>query len=563
MLEELNIKDFALIDSVSVEFMPGFNILSGETGAGKSILIGALSFLLGGKAGTEVIRTGAAEARVSGTLFIDKGNTEAAAWLSERGMEAENGRVLLRRMLRDNGRSAAWIQDTQVTRTELADFTSSHFDIHGQHEHNSIMKVSENRRILDSFAGITEEVIRFTELYSSLVEKRRAMEEMNTSDAERAGKIELLTFAADEIENASLSAGEEDELTAEESRLGQFEKLYGNMESVTDILSGGEGTVVPSLKKVRSLLEHAVSIDPSLDTVLSRFENAYYEFADIADGIRAYKNTLVFDPARLEQVQERLALIFRLKKKYGTAVSDVIAYAASAREQLERLVKWEGNKAGLEKDIAALEKEVYRAGRIISSKRAEAAQRMAGEIERVLRDLGMTGTRFSVGLSVKEGQDDFQRCGPYGFDDIEFLIRANPGSPLRPLAKIASGGELSRVMLAIKTVLADSDTARTLVFDEIDTGIGGEVSVAVGSHLKKLSVHRQILCITHLASIAVYADNHIKIEKSVETGKTTTRIYPIEGQERVGEIARMLSGDAASGASLDHARSLLEKYGNA
>ena len=319
------------------------------------------------------------------------------------------------------------------------------------------------------------------------------------------------------------------------------------------------------MKKIRNTFERTVSIDSSLEKFQSRLENAYYELEDIADEIKNYKNTLVFDADRLAFVQERLALIYKLKQKYlqssqGT-VSDLLAYAENAAKQLVQLENWQGNKEELVKEVSELEKQVYTAAKTLSEKRTKAASVMADKIVQVLDHLGMRGTRFDASLKQKPVEDGEQKCGPYGFDDIEFMISANPGSPLQPLAKIASGGELSRVMLAFKTILADTDTTPTLIFDEIDTGIGGEVAVSVGEHLRKLSEKHQILCISHLANIAVCADTHIKIEKSVSGQKTTTQVFLINGQKRIEEIARMLAGDSASEASLEHAKTLLAKYG--
>ena len=565
MLEDLSIKDFALIDSVQLEFTKGFNVLTGETGAGKSILIGAISFLLGGKSDVSQLRTGAQEARVSGTILLSNAPKDVFQWLSEHGAEPENDRVLLRRIIRDTGKSSAWIQDVPVTKTELNDFTSYLVDIHGQHEHQSLMRVSEHRKFLDSYAGITAEVTDFTALFNKLVEKRRLLDEMNSSDSARAEKIELLHFALDEIEKAKLNENEEDELSAEETRLTQYEKLYGDIESVCDFFQAADGGLLSGMKKIRNTFERTVSIDSSLEKFQNRLENAYYELEDIADEIKNYKNTLVFDADRLAFVQERLALIYKLKQKYLQSsqgiVADLLAYAENAAKQLVQLENWQGNREELVKEVSELEKQVYNAAKALSEKRTKAASVMADKIVQVLAHLGMRGTQFDAGLKQKPVEDGEQKCGPYGFDDIEFMISANPGSPLQPLAKIASGGELSRVMLAFKTILADTDTTPTLIFDEIDTGIGGEVAVSVGEHLRKLSEKHQILCISHLANIAVCADTHIKIEKSVSGQKTTTQVFLINGQKRIEEIARMLAGDSASEASLEHAKTLLAKYG--
>lgn len=574
MLESVIIKDFALIEAISLEFERGFTVLSGETGAGKSILIGALSFLLGGKGGAENIRAGADEASVSGTFFLDPCSGAALEWLDAHGIEPDEKRVLLRRFIRSNGRSGAWIQNIPVTRAELAEFSSFLVDIHGQHEHQSLLRVAEHQRYLDAYAGLTEETAAFTVLYAELVDKRRQLDEMSVSGAERERQIELLTFALNEIDGAKLRDGEDDELAAEENRLSQFERIFEETDSLSVILTGQENghtgepdSVLSALKRAQTLLSQTVTIDTVLEPLASRLENVFYEITDIAGEIRAYRQSLVFDPVRLESVQERLALLFKLKKKYAASIqspiAEVIAYGESARCELDKLSHSEQNQDELSETVSLLEKKVYAAAKQLSEKRHAAAEKMSREVESVLSVLGMGGAVFAVSITDKPGSDNgiMQKCGPQGMDDVEFLISANTGSPPKPLVKIASGGELSRVMLALKTILADSDTVGTLIFDEIDTGIGGEVSVSVGAHLQMLSQKRQILCITHVASIAAHADNQIKIEKNSTAETTVTHVSVVSGRQRIEEIARMLSGDSISAASLDHAAALLSKFG--
>jgi len=584
MLEDLSIKDFALIDSANVEFNDGFTVLSGETGAGKSLLIGALTFLLGGKGGSELIRSGAHESSVSGSFYLgqspasvrdlspDEEPLSAFEWLALHGIEAEDNRILLRRIIRENGKSASWIGGTPVTRADMAEFSSFLIDIHGQHEHQSLMKVTQHRKFLDSYADLTERVADFTQIYSQLVEKRKILDSLNSDDRERAQKIDFLNFAVKEISEAKLKEGEDEELNDEERKLSSFEKLYSDIQSVNSFMSGSDdsSSLLASLKKLRSYADSASSSDKSLEKLQERLDSVFYELSDIADEYKNYEQSLVFDPARLAEVQERQTLIYSLKKKYASSVkaplSEVISYYENAQKKLEELDGSTEKKDVLEKEISELEKKVYLEAKNISTLRKSAAQKMSDGVVAVLSALGMKGTRFSVNVAEKSGTDVSQKCGPYGIDDIEFLISANPGQPLQPLAKIASGGELSRVMLSLKTILCQASSngeasVGTMIFDEIDTGIGGEVAVSIGSHLKNLAKNRQVLCITHLASIAVYADNQIKIEKSVADGATNTHVRPISGEERVSEIARMLSGDAASSESLEHARSMLSKFG--
>lgn len=573
MLEQLTIKDFALIDSANIEFSDGFTVLSGETGAGKSILIGAISFVIGGKAGIEQIRTGAKEASVSAVFSIDMNASVNSAddgearnaldWLCKHGIEVDDGTVLLRRFIRENGRGGAWIQNAPVTRNDLAEFSSFLIDIHGQHEHQSLMRVAEHRVFLDSWANLTDEVASFTQLYTKLAQNRRRLAEIASSQAGREQKIEMLSFAVKEITDAKLKADEDTALEDEESRLSSFEKLYADVESVGGGLSGEDG-VIAILKKIRSDLNHASGLDKSLESLNSRMDSSFYEISDIAEEVRSYSQSLVFDPERLVEVQERLALLYNLKKKYvasvSSPISDVIAYGEDAQRQLDNLTGGDGDSTALKAETEALERSVYSAAKAISQKRKSAAAKMSEGVVSVLSNLGMAGTRFSVSITEKDGTSVEQKCNPYGMDNIEFLISANPGSPLLPLAKIASGGELSRVMLALKTIFAQTDSVETMIFDEIDTGIGGEIAVAIGSHIKNLSKNKQILCITHLASIAVYADNQVKVEKGLNGQAVRTVVRSVTGEDRVSEIARMLSGDSDSTESREHARSLLEKF---
>lgn len=566
MLEDLSIKDFAIIESEHIEFSNGFTVLSGETGAGKSILIGAMSFLLGGKADVNQIRSGAHEAQVSGTFYLDSKENQnpSLEWLNDHGIETENNRILLRRYIRDNGRAGAWIGSTPVNRTDLAEFSSFLVDIHGQHEHQSLMRVPEHRKFLDARAGILPEVSAFTALYMELVEKRRLLAQLDSSDADRARKIDMYNFAVKEIEDAKLKPEEDIQLEEEENRLSSYEKLFAGVDSIRNMLDGGDESVVSLLKKIRRESQNISILDKTLSSLDTRIESAFYELNDISEEFASYANKLVYDPSHLQEVQDRLSLIYSLKKKYASNQSaplkEVFDYYENAQKSLEQLGAGSENREELMKSVSELEKKVYLAGKNLSEKRRATGDKLASEVEALLKNLGMNGTRFAVSITAKPGDQIEQKCGPYGFDNIEFLISANPGSPLLPLAKIASGGEISRVMLALKTIFAQNDPVQTLVFDEIDTGIGGEVAVAVGSHMKALAKNRQIFCITHLASIAVYADNQIKIEKGVAEGKTVSNVHPIQGEERVSEIARMLSGDADSAASIEHARAMLEKY---
>lgn len=563
MLEELSVRDFALIDRLTVSFDGGLTILTGETGAGKSLLVGALSFLLGAKADTGVIRAGADETLVTGLVDVAD-NPAALAWLRARGLEPEEGRVILRRGIKSNGRGSAYIQNQSALRSDLAEFTSLVVDLHGQHEHQSLLDPASHSVLLDRYAGISEEVEAFGARFAELSAERKAYEEALASERERGREMEFLSFSVEEISKAKLRAGEEEELEDEERKLSQHEKLYAAVEAAYEALSvsGGEGGSggLASLRHARSSLESAIVIDPSLSDLARRSDDAFYELEDVRDSLRLYQEGLRFSPERLEEVESRLAELHKLKKKYGATVEDVLLRLEEDRARLSRLETWEEDKGETERRIAAMESELLAQALILSEKRKVAAAALQSCVETIVRTLGMPKASFMVGVGRKDSDGSKVVVGPYGIDEVEFRIAPNPGEPAKPLARIASGGELSRVALAAKTALAEADSVGTLIFDEVDAGIGGEVALAVGEHLKALGKTKQVLCITHLASIAVRADTHYRVEKEISGGRTSTRLSRMEGRARVEEVARMLAGDSRGEASIAHAMELLRKY---
>jgi len=598
MLEEMSIRNYALIDSITLSFRPGFNALTGETGAGKSIIVGSLSFLMGGKAEPDVIRSGCEEASVSASLSVSKNNSEASQWLKSRDIECEEDAdavytVIVRRNIKTTGRGSAYIQNVPVTRQDLSEFMGLLFDLHGQHNHESLLRKDSHRRYLDRFAGIENEVAGFSKTFLELTEKRKTMESSLKNEREREERIEILQYAIDEIDKAKIKTGEIRELENEAQKLSDFEKLAGLVNTAGSCFIDGESSGSPSvsvlnlLRKAKNALDSASLTDSSLCEINRRFENLYYEAEDIAGDFRAYRDGLSFDPQRLEEVNERLSLLYKLKKKYAEksrarrdmspndaekegdaeACSDeeaILSRRNNAQAEIDALRGAEENREKLKAQIGVLEKAIVAKAQSLREKRSSSSEKLSGLITGILKHLGMSDARFQVKILAKtqDGQISF---GPYGSEEIEFLISANTGEPLKDLAKIASGGELSRVMLAIKTALLSEQRqedagAETLVFDEIDTGIGGEVALKVGEYLAQIGRIRQIFCVTHLASIAVRADNHFKVEKRTEGGRTFTGIGPLSAEGRRKEIARMLSGDSGA-AALAHADELMAKYG--
>jgi len=558
MLEELSVRNIALIDRVSVTFVKGMNCLSGETGAGKSILAGALGLIRGNKAEPDLIRTGEEEGS-SSAVFLLASNSEAAQWLRERDLDLDDGRLVLRRVLRRNGKGSIYIQGQPSTLKDLTELSALLFDMHGQHEHQNLFVVDNHRLLLDRFGGLEPEVHGFYELFAVLAGLTKKREQLLTNERELEQKREYLSFAIKEISEAKLVAGEEDELEKEKRIVSQAEKLFSLFNTTRLGLSADEGGGLSLLFSSRHALSDMSTIDTGLSELSGRMDAAYYELEDIARSVQAYQDTMHYEPARLEEIEDRLALIGRLRKKYGQDIPSILAWAKDSSEQLNELENLDSTKLSLQQQIKEQEEKVFGLAATISGKRKQAALRLKRVVEEGLSGMGMAKAKFEVQVQVKESERGTPVCGPWGYDAIEFLMSANPGEPLKPIRSVASGGELSRVMLAIKAALSDSDRVETLVFDEVDTGIGGEVAVAVGDHLKQLAKSKQILAITHLASIAVRADNHCKVEKSHVDGRTLTDVRRVTGADRIGEIARMLSGDSSNDASLRHAEELLSK----
>jgi DNA repair protein RecN (Recombination protein N) len=559
MLEELTVQNYALIDRLSVHFRPGFNVLTGETGAGKSILVGALGVLLGMKADKESIRSGTEELQVAGIIQVE-GNPEALKWLDDHGIEPEDGTVIVRRSVRQNGRGAIYIQSHPATRAELYELTSLLFDFHGQHEHQSLLDLENHRKLLDRYAGLEEQTGTYHDRYQRLIRLRERFSGLQASERERFREIDLLKFSIQEIREADLKPGEEVELEREHQILANHERLFQRLNEAHTSTAESRGGALAALRQVRQAMEEILQIDPQVARLSRQLDDAFFELEDFAESIRQYKSRTDFDPHRLEIVEERIATIHRLQKKYGDTTQEILRYCLEAEQNVSSLENWEEEKEGLKEEIAALEKEIRARAVELSEARNRFARVLSQKIEEELRQLGMPKVQFQVLVEDRLGESGKPVFTAWGKDRIEFLISPNLGEPFKRLIQIASGGEMSRVMLAIKSVLAESDHIRCLIFDEVDAGIGGEVGLAVGGRLRALSRLKQILCITHLATIAAQADNHMRVEKVSQDGRTVTRLEAVTGDVRREELARMLSGDRTGEVSLKHADELLKRY---
>lgn len=560
MIEELTVTNYALIEKVRVPFAPGLNVLTGETGAGKSILIGALGLLLGNKAEAEVIRAGADEAQVAG-VFNAQPSEEAREWLEANGVAWPDEPLVLRRSVRPQKRGLCSVDGQPVTRSQLEELTGFLVDLHGQHEHQSLFTADQHRRLLDRYAGLEGELKAFAAEFQVLSQAKKQYEDLVANEEGREAELFKLAQIIQEIGRADVRDGEEDELKAERSRLEQFEKLGGALDQLEHALSEGRSAAVAQLQTARQALGVIVAVDGRWSGEETRLENALIEVEDIAETLHRYRLGLSYSPDRLEEVNGRLAVIHGVDKKYGPGTDAVRQALAEAEARRLVLENFASEREAMLSRVDGLEQKLIQSAMKLSDTRQTAAKTLEAGVKNALAELGMRNSVFRIAFQRRVGDSGKPICTPTGLDHIEFLLAANAGEQPKLLRETASGGELSRIMLALKSILSEADKIPILIFDEIDTGIGGEIGLALGKYLKALSKTKQVLCITHLASIASFADHHLRVEKREAGGRTTTEVSAIEGDERVREVARMLSGQAVSETSLQHAQELIDRHG--
>jgi DNA repair protein RecN (Recombination protein N) len=552
MLTELRIRNFALIDRLSVQLGPGLNVLTGETGAGKSIIVGALSLLLGERASSDVVRAGEERASIEGVFEVE-GRDDVARLLDERGIEAEEGVLVLKREVAAEGRSRAWVNGTPATASMLGELGRMLVDLHGQHEHQTLLRRDEQRAILDAYAGNAALLAQVRASHAAVAELRREAAELERRRRDALQRADFLRFQADEIEASALRPGEEDVLEEEARRLSHSEELTSLSAALYHALAGADGAVMGSLAQLNRSVDQLIRIDPSQEGVRELFDTAYYAVQELGERMERYAQTVEHDPARLDEIRRRQDLIFRLRTKYGGTVEEVVEIGRAARAELD-LVDGAGFELGaLQKRVASAGAALERVAAELSARRTEATARLAGEVNQVLPELGMEGGRFEAAC-LPLGEP-----GPAGAEEIEFRVSLNRGFDPRALSFVASGGEMSRIMLALKTILARQDAVPTLVFDEVDAGIGGRVALQVGEKMREVAGSHQVFAITHLPQIAARANVHLRVSKAERGGRTATEVDTLADDERVREIARMLGGDPESAVSLEHARELLER----
>jgi len=549
MLTELNIKNFAIIDSLNITFEKGFNVLTGETGAGKSIIVDAVDLVLGGRASSEMIRSGCEEAVVEAAFDISdvKGVSEK---LGEMGIEKDDN-LVIKRTLSASGKNKVFINGSMATIAMLSDVGEFLVDIHGQHEHQTLIKVERHIDVLDEYAALGPLRQEMSEIYSEWNRVKDELESLKSSEADKEKKVDLLRFQSDEIEKAALKVDEDEELLEERKLLSNAGRLYESANTALEILYLQSGSALELIKKAGSNVTDISIIDESMRVTLDAINSASASIEDAALTLRDYVGRISFDPERLNEIEERLDLIGRLKRKYGNTVSEILKYREEVDRELDGIERAEERIGELEREGERLKVKGLKVAETLSERRKKGSDELTKKVVKELSDLGMKKAIFEVKM---ERLNDISAKGS---DKVEFLLSSNPGEATKPLSKIASGGELSRIMLALKKVLANPTGAPTMVFDEVDSGIGGGIAEVVGRKLREVAEGRQVLCITHLAQIAAMADLHYAVSKGENKGRTTTTVSRLSGDERVDEVARMLGGMTITEATKRHAEEMI------
>ncbi|MBI5847628.1 MAG: DNA repair protein RecN [Nitrospirae bacterium] len=552
MLKELNIRNLAIIDDLTVRFEKGLNVLTGETGAGKSIIVDALGLALGDRAQNDLIKAGEKEATVQ--AYFELEDTSA---FPEIGIDVSEG-IVLRRIISATGKSRAYINDSMVTLQTLSEVGKSLVDIHSQHEHQSLLTADKQRLILDSYGDHTHEIDQVRELYAVVQSLREEFNALTERIKDRAHRIDLLSFQINEIDSAGLKPEEKQTLEEERKILSNLSRLKELTETSYALLYEADGACTENLAKVLSKLRDMQAVDPSIADTLSLVESAMPLLEDAAIALRVFKDKYNLDPERIDEVQDRLDLIKRLQKKYGESIEAILDYKRTATDELESLEATDERLNAVEAELKKSVEALLMVARALSEKRKKTAKKIEDLIEKTLRELAFNSAQFRIEICQETDPEGKCKINFNGIDRIDFLFSANIGEPLKPLAKIASGGELSRIMLSLKSILADVDNVPVLIFDEVDAGIGGKTADSVGKKLLRISGKHQLICITHLPQIASLADHHLRIEKGKKANRVSVSVHELSGMQRQDEIARMLSGTVTE-ISRRHAEELLER----
>lgn len=567
MLRQLDISGLAVVKELSLEFEPGLNVLTGETGAGKSIIVGAIGLLVAEKAGPEIVRTGEKAARITG-VFEVRNWEEISREMEGAGIESDSNQVIVKREISSEGRTRAYLNGEPVTLNVMKRIGDLLVDFHGQHEHQSLLRKSTHVDLLDSFGSLQELRGEVWRICTNLRKLRDELESFLAEQRDAKAQIDFIKFQISDIESAQLREGEGERLEEERTVLANFERLASAIKEANGLLYEDELACVERLSRASKALKNASAIDAKLGALQAELTSAEIAVGEVGRSLASYLDSLEFSPSRLDEIESRLNLIGRMKKKYERSVTEILDFVEELKSKLSCVESGFERERELRARIEEVARELGRAASLLMEKRRSAAKKLEREVEKELASLGMKGTRFIVEMELRDEEPhDIElegkriRVSAQGPSDVQFLISPNVGEDLRPLVRIASGGEVSRIMLALKTVLVQADAVDVMVFDEIDVGIGGNIARVVGEKLKALSGAKQIICITHIPMIACLGDTHFFVSKDVGAGRTYASARALGREERVKEVARMLAGDNVSQITLKQAREMLD-YGS-
>lgn len=554
MLSLLHIENIALIQSADIRFEPGFNVLTGETGAGKSIVIDSIGAVLGERTSRELIRTGAKSALVT-AVFTQVPNLP---WLEENGFPTGEEELLLQRELQGDGRNVCRIDGKLVTVAQLRELGRQLLNIHGQHDGQQLLDPASHLGYLDQFGGCQPLLESYQEAYRKWHDIRREMDKLQMDEAERSRRVDTLNYQIQELERAQLKAGEDEELSARRTLLRSAGRLMEAVQSAEFALSGDEDRdgACSLIAQAEGAVQGVSSISPELGELSEKLTALRCAADDAADTLRDLSRSFDFSPGELDQVEERLDLLYRLRKKYGPTVEDMLSYLDRCRKELDQIQYADDTLARLEKDLKKAQKEAARRGEALSQARREAAGALQARVQEELRQLDMPKVQFQTEFTPKGGEAGMDETG---LDEVQFLMSANLGEALKPIQKVASGGELARIMLALKNVLAEGDQIGTLVFDEVDTGVSGRAAQKVAEKMAQVARGKQVLCVTHLPQIAAMADTHFSVQKGEREGRTYTRLERLDRSQRREELARLIGGASITPSLLESAEELLRQ----
>jgi DNA repair protein RecN (Recombination protein N) len=560
MLSELYITNFALIDDITIKFNKGLNIFTGATGVGKSLIIGALNFLLGSRVTNDIVRTGKKDVSVSGVFIIK--NEHIRKKLEEHIDSFDDEEIIIQRNLDQNGRNRCRLNNQPITVPLLKEIGELLVNIHGQHEHESLTKPLNQLIILDGFGKLDTNRGKFTEVYTKAIEKERLIQSLNEHQEARKRQIELYHFEIDEIESACLKPDELDILEQERFILANSERIQNTLSDCTDSLYESDNSIISRLKEISNELSKIKDIDNSFENPLEVCNQSLFQLEDVAITLSKCVEGHDFDPERLEQIEDRIETIRRLKGKYGETIEDMLSYCKESKSKLEQLLKENEDLGSTEKELEKLRKSVIDSGKKLTQSRAKAGTKLSALVKKELADLGITNGKFDIDISsiaiTNTEQFNLEDGSRSGFDHIEFMFSSNPGEELKPLWKIASGGEISRIMLALKRHLASADQTPVLIFDEIDANIGGRMGRIIGEKLRLVSQSHQVICITHLPQIASYSEQHFKVNKFSRNSKTFVTIDILSTKERLEEIAEMIRGTEKTEVTRKQAKEMID-----